>query len=608
MPRQLKDQPPKTLPDEIRADNWKHPARRPPAALAPQTPPFGTLPAVKTAGTSRDRPGEPLQPGNFARGSPILKNGETCQMPTINSISFTASLAALLLSASPAVAMADRKAGSSEDAYILPQEEDPWFKAAAKRLEKVRTTRKEARAKNVILFIGDGMSVATVTSARILEGQLRGEPGEGNLLSFEAFPSAALSRTYTTNYQTPDSAGTATAMVSGVKTKSLIISLDDTVEPSVCGSGKPVMTMMELAELAGLSTGVVTTTRLTHATPATNYAHSPNRNWESDVQTAASAADAKAIKSIDASATSERALGCPDIASQLIDFGYGDGPEVAMGGGRAMFLPETVQDPEHEKRKGARKDGRDLTAEWVASSDRAAYVWNSADLEKLNLRRTDRLLGLFEPSHMNFELDRPEDQGGEPSLAEMTEAAIKVLSRNDEGFYLMVEGGRIDHAHHGTNAARALTDTIALSDAVRAAMELVDLDETLIIVTADHAHTISISGYSPTGNPILGKSRTTPGGELSKGSDGKPYTTLSYANGPSAKKDEPREDLTDVDTTAPNFRQPSLVSMIAETHSGEDVAIYAIGPGSDWMSGVVEQNYIFHVMEGALELRQKAGK
>jgi len=158
-----------------------------------------------------------------------------------------------------------------------------------------------------------------------------------------------------------------------------------------------------------------------------------------------------------------------------------------------------------------------------------------------------------------------------------------------------------------TNAARALTDTIAFSDAVRTALEKVDLDETLVIVTADHAHTISISGYSARGNPILGKARMIPGGEDIKGTDGKPYTTLTYANGPSANKDGARDDLTDVDTTDPDFHQPSLVPLNSETHSGEDVAIYSIGPGSNWLTGVVEQNYIFHVMEGALELREKAG-
>ncbi len=513
-------------------------------------------------------------------------------MPTIRSAALTSGLVVLCLSIAPGCAMDSKWGANAGEAFTLPQEGDPWFESAAEKFKTMQAMRKpNGKAKNVILFIGDGMSVATVTAARILEGQQRGEPGESNALSFESFPYIALSKTYNTNFQTPDSAGTATAMASGVKTKISIISLDDTVEISKCGTGAPVMTMMELAEKAGLATGVVTTTRLTHATPATNYAHSPQRDWESDAQVS----------------RAKDGGDCADIASQLIDFPYGNGPEVAMGGGRRMFLPDTMVDPEIESLKGFRKDGRDLTAEWTASSDAAAYVWNSSGLNDLDLTKTNRILGLFEPSHMKYELDRAGDEAGEPSLAEMTGAAIDVLSKNSDGFYLMVEGGRIDHAHHATNAARALTDTIAFSDAVRTALGKVDLDETLIIVTADHAHTISISGYSARGNPILGKARMIPGGDDIKGIDGKPYTTLTYANGPSAKKDGARDDLTDVDTTAPDFHQPSLVPLNSETHSGEDVAIYSIGPGSNWLTGVVEQNYIFHVMEGALELREKAG-
>lgn len=513
-------------------------------------------------------------------------------MPFIKSVVFASSLAALVISATPGFAMSDKRGAEASEALTLPQESDPWFEAAAEKFKAMQAMRApNGKPKNVILFIGDGMSVATVTAARILEGQQRGEPGESNALSFEAFPYVALSKTYNTNFQTPDSAGTATAMVSGVKTKVSVISLDDSVEIGKCGTGTPVMTIMELAEKAGLSTGVVTTTRLTHATPATNYAHSPQRDWESDVQVA------RATDGGD----------CPDIASQLLDFPYGDGPEVAMGGGRRMFLPDTATDPEMDTLKGIRTDGRDLTAEWIASDKDAAWVWNSKGLGDLDLGKTSRLLGLFEPSHMKYELDRASDKAGEPSLAEMTGAAIDVLSKNKDGFYLMVEGGRIDHAHHATNAARALTDTIAFSDSVRTALSKVDLEETLIIVTADHAHTISISGYSARGNNILGKARMIPDGDDAKGLDGKPYTTLSYANGPSAKRDEIREDLTEVDTTAPDFRQPSLVPLMSETHAGEDVAIYSIGPGSNWMTGVVEQNYIFHVMEGALQLREKAG-
>jgi alkaline phosphatase len=182
-----------------------------------------------------------------------------------------------------------------------------------------------------------------------------------------------------------------------------------------------------------------------------------------------------------------------------------------------------------------RRDGRDLVAEWQAAAGRA-YVWSRAQLDAIDPAATRQLLGLFEPSHMRFETERAADRAGEPSLAEMTTAAIRVLSRDPDGFVLLVEGGRIDHAHHLGSAWRALTETIALSDAVRAALASVDLAETLVVVTADHDHTLAFGGYPTRGNPILGTvvandSRGVPAGPA-RDAAGRPYTALSYANGP----------------------------------------------------------------------------
>ena len=136
----------------------------------------------------------------------------------------------------------------------------------------------------------------------------------------------------------------------------------------------------------------------------------------------------------------------------------------------------------------------------------------------------------------------------------------------------MVEGGRIDHAHHGTNAARALIDAVAFDDAVAKAIEMTDPADTLIIVTADHSHTFTIAGYPHRGNSILGKVAYGPG-VTAKAEDGKPYTTLGYANGPVActpleenEIDCTRADLTEVDTEAPDYRQQALVYLGSETH------------------------------------------
>ena len=184
---------------------------------------------------------------------------------------------------------------------------------------------------------------------------------------------------------------------------------------------------------------------------------------------------------------------------------------------------------------------------------------------------------------MQYEHDRANDRAGEPSLAEMTRAAITRLAGDPDGYVLLVEAGRIDHAHHDGNAYRALTDTIALSEAVQVAREMTSADDTLVLVTADHAHTLSFVGYPVRGNPILGKVREVAGdGTTEPALDalGLPFTTLSYANGPgytgasasqaAGPKTFPhdadgyraavgRPDLTAVDTSAPDYMQEALV-------------------------------------------------
>jgi alkaline phosphatase len=228
---------------------------------------------------------------------------------------------------------------------------------------------------------------------------------------------------------------------------------------------------------------------------------------------------------------------------------------------------------------------------------------------------------------MQWETDRKDDLAGEPSLKEMTAFAIDLLSRNPQGYFLMVEAGRIDHGHHMGNAYRALTDTIAFGEAVRLALAKVDLRETLVIVTADHSHTLTIGGYPTRGNDILGlvvqNDRQNPGGtQLALDGLGKPYTTLGYQNGPGytgasseqlegAKHfphlvrtqsgiEHGRPNLLEVDTTSPLYLQESASPMFRESHGGEDVAVYAGGPGAATINGVMEQNDLYHAMLRAL--------
>jgi alkaline phosphatase len=492
--------------------------------------------------------------------------------------------------------------------------QDPWFASGRAAVERARERAPEAgTAKNAILFVGDGMGVSTITAARILEGQRRGERGEENRLSFEALPHLALAKTYTTNQQVGDSAGSTTAMASGVKTKGGVLGVSDRVEvgnhESVAESR--VATILEQAEQRGLSTGLVTNTTLTHATPAAFYAHAPHRDWEDDTRLSAAA----------------RKADFPDTARQLIEFPHGDGIEVALGGGRSHFLPANGRDPEEPEQKGVRWDERDLTAEWRARSPGSVFVWNREQFEAVDPATTDHLLGLFDASHMEFEIDRGADVGGEPSLSEMTAKAIEILSRNPRGFFLMVEGGRIDHGHHVSNAMRALTETIELSNAVRTAMEKTRPEETLIVVTADHGHPFTIAGHPTRGNDILGKAvgndaQGKPAEAPDKDALGLPYTTLGYRIGPgypgasgsqpegpkylphSARKVQGvaagRPDLTNIDTTDPGYLQETAIPLRYGTHSGEDVTIHAGGPGAALFDGVQEQHFIYHAMVEAL--------
>lgn len=174
----------------------------------------------------------------------------------------------------------------------------------------------------------------------------------------------------------------------------------------------------------------------------------------------------------------------------------------------------------------------------------------------------------------------------------------------------MVEAGRIDHAHHDGNAFRALTDTIELSNAVRAALSKVNLNETLIIVTADHSHTFTMAGYPIRGNNILGLVREVDNSgmleEKPKGDANKmPFTTLGYANGKGYVGGAARTLLTQESALNPNYKQEAAIPLNDETHGGEDVGIFATGAGSHLIHGVMEENWIFYAMREALQLKSK---
>ncbi|XP_053307660.1 alkaline phosphatase-like [Spea bombifrons] len=434
-------------------------------------------------------------------------------------------------------------------------------------------------AKNVIMFLGDGMGVPTVTATRILKGQLAGYPGEETQLEMDKFPYVALAKTYNTNAQVPDSAGTATAYLCGVKANEGTVGVNAAAVRGHCNTtkGNEVDSILKWAKQAGKSVGVVTTTRVNHATPSASYAHSVNRDWYSDNEMPPDAIN----------------QGCKDIAWQLM---YNiPNIDVIMGGGRKYMYPKNTPDveyPNDPKANGTRLDGLNLTKVWMdnkPNKQAARYVWNRDQLMSVRPQDVDYLLGLFEPVDMMYELDR--NQASDPSLPEMVAVAIDILTKNPNGFFLLVEGGRIDHGHHEGKAKQALTEAVQMDIAIGVAASKTSEDNTLTVVTADHSHVFTFGGYTYRGNPIFGLAP-----DLSD-VDQKPFTSILYGNGPGYKMVEgSRENVSTVDFNHMNYQAQSAVPLKMETHGGEDVAVFAKGPMAHLLHGVHEQNYIPHVM------------
>lgn len=474
----------------------------------------------------------------------------------------------------PAIAFAQAPAQAA-DAYYKAGEA-----ALAKQMAVVPNTGK---AKNVILFLGDGMGISTVTAGRIYDGQQKGVDGESNSLAFEKLPYSALSKTYSHDTQVTDSAAGITAIMTGVKTRNKIIGLTGAAIGGQCETekGARVDSLAELAKAHGRAAGVVTTTRVTHATPAGAYAHTAYRDWEGDGDM-----PAEALKA-----------GCKDIARQLIEAPDALRLDVVMGGGRSRFLPKG--------KDGKRADGRDLTAEWLkAEGQGSAYVAN-ADQLKVLPAGAKHVLGLFAAEHLPYEVERATLGQGVPTLAQMATSAVDVLSKNPNGYFLLVEGGKIDMGSHLGNAKRTLSETVEFSKAIAAVLAKVDLKDTLVVVTADHSHGLVLSGYAARNAPILGLAGNE--GEPIRGGDGKAYTTLMFATGPGGpkgsdtRKDPAKEDLDDVE-----YVQEATVNLGSAAHSGEDVGVFADGPQAFLVRGVVEESYIFQVMRHAFGFDAKA--
>ncbi|KAG7165233.1 Alkaline phosphatase, tissue-nonspecific isozyme-like 6, partial [Homarus americanus] len=289
--------------------------------------------------------------------------------------------------------------------------------------------------------------------------------------------------TYNLDRQVPDSAGTGTAYLTGVKANKGTVGVSGDVHYKDCDASllpeNRLDSILKWAQDAGMDTGLVTTTQVTHATPAALYAKSADRYWQCDT---------KMIQE-----------------------------NVIMGGGRQELGATPLQEV---KLECPRTDGRNLVEEWAADKEARgathAYVTNTQQLLDLNPNTTDYLMGLFGERHTPYVVDRDPAPAGTPRLKEMVQTALRILKKSSQGFFLLVEGGMIDRSLHDTHARRAVEEVVELDETMQAALDMVDLEDTLVLVTADHSHTLTMAGYPPRGNDILGKCHLAFPGQASR--------------------------------------------------------------------------------------------
>lgn len=409
--------------------------------------------------------------------------------------------------------------------------------------------------RGVILLLGDGMGVASVTAARIHEGALAGLPRPGTArLAMDAAPRAALVHTWSEDSMVTDSAAAMTALLTGFKVPNHVIC----ARKNAAGGIDSLRTVLEIAIAHGLSTGIVTTTTITHATPAGCYAHTLDRGDEAGIALAL----------------------VPGSGNPAL----GSGVDVLLGGGSRWFLPA------HRGGDGERTDGRDLIREMEGAGYRV--VRDASGLEQAVADEVPKVMGLFSSSHMAFEADREAKAPGQPSLAAMAEAAVAILSRNPRGFFLLVEGGRIDHALHNDNGYKAVTDVLAFDRALAAVREGAP-DGSLILVTADHDHTMVIQGDAPSSSDVFTVAGTD--------ANGVPFTALVFGNGPSAEQAPPRT-LTEAEVRSPDFRERAGIPLDFETHGAMDVPLYAFGPDSllSRIPGSLDNTDVFGILRDAV--------
>uniref|UniRef100_A0A832MII9 Alkaline phosphatase n=1 Tax=Eiseniibacteriota bacterium TaxID=2212470 RepID=A0A832MII9_UNCEI len=406
------------------------------------------------------------------------------------------------------------------------------------------------RPRNVIFMIGDGFGPAYVALAREVAGRpLALDP---HLVGSSA--------TASSDARVTDSGAAATALACGVQAPNLAI--------GVCAGGLPRRSILEAAEARGLATGLVATSRITHATPAAFAAHVPKREAEDD------------------------------IAAQMVRQGI----EVVLGGGARHFRPYAAG--------GRRDDGRDLLAE-----ARRRGIEVVADRDGLARAGRGPLLGLFADSHMSYAFER--DAAREPSLVEMTEAALARLAVDPDGFFLMVEGSRIDHAGHVHDAAAAAREAIEFDEAFAASLAFARRDgRTLVVVTADHETGGLSLGRALDGRAVydwrpgvlrgVRRSATAMAERVGRGDD--PRVVLAEDAGLADLSDEEAAGIraaageSRVLAIAEAVNRRALVAWTTTGHTGVDVPVWAFGPGAERFAGTRRIDELGRAVAAALGL------
>ncbi|MFE8702516.1 alkaline phosphatase [Cytobacillus sp. FJAT-54145] len=391
------------------------------------------------------------------------------------------------------------------------------------------------------------------------------EHGKEGKLFLESLPQVALARTFSNNNSVTDSAAGGTALATGIKTNNGML--------GVSPDGTEVDSILDLFKQHGKKVGVISTHMVVDATPAA-FTSSVKNRWD----------------------------GQPEIARQQLK----NEVDVILGGGSHFFQPE-------------QQGGVDLIKKYQEKG--YTYVRNRSELKKYE---GDKLLGLFHPSYMSFKLDRDDLESEEPNLIEMTKKAIEVLSKEDKGFFLMVEGARIDHASHATDLTSIWKETIEFDDTVKYVVNWANRDqETLVVVVADH-ETMGITLTEKLNVEALkkiGVSTTFIASQLKKKNHSEEYTTKSVRQ---AFKNFAHIELTDqqihsfnqdiirargkvysafqtewhIGSTISNYYHGGAINLENRTlgntggHSANMVPVFAYGKGASIFNGVINNTDI----------------